>query len=109
MNLLALFDKPFFYAIPKDCCTSGQFSSSIPAEQQLLFFFLNRPVSAVRCSTEKEREEFRKQEKERYQNAHKPYIYKTLKEDTNVIEEAIVGPIKVKYCSTYTTDNNRFR
>ncbi|XP_066913039.1 nuclear factor related to kappa-B-binding protein-like [Clytia hemisphaerica] len=54
----------------------------------------SKPVSAVRCSTEKEREEYRLQEKERYQNAHKPYIYKIVKEDTNVVEEVVVGPIK---------------
>lgn len=59
---------------------------------QKKFFF--RAVSVVYESTELERAEFRIQEKERYENAHKAYVYKLTKENGEV-KETIVGPVKV--------------
>ena len=59
-----------------------------------------RTTSAVRASTESERDEFRKQEMERYTlKAHKPYIYKAFNEENKTTEETIVGPVKVRISS----------
>jgi len=63
-----------------------------------MYFYL-RTSSVVRASTEDERAEFRKQETERYTlNAHKPYIYRTIKTESKITEETIVGPVKVSEC-----------